>query len=78
MHNVHTDILSHALSDGLWSQVVSEAKIKRPHRLEFHFAVLDIETAECYLATMSIRDPHFGQSLGRDARGAQRSSSEAR
>ena len=56
-YNVHTDILSHALPDALWSQVVAEAKVKKNHRLEFHFAIIDVTTAECDVATMSIRDP---------------------
>ena len=55
--NVHTDILSHALPDAWWAQVVAEAKVKKVHRLEFHLAVIDVITGECYLATMSIRDP---------------------
>ena len=67
-HNAHTDMLSHALPDRLWSQVVSQAQIRKRHRMEFHFAVLDVETAECYLATMSITDPFFGLSSGPDAR----------
>lgn len=70
-HNAHTDILSHALPDFLWSQVVAGAKVSKPQRLEFHFAVIDVTTAECYLATISIRDPHFVQSSGRGARNAK-------
>ena len=60
-HNAHTDMLSHALTDHLWSQVVAGANVAKPHRLEFHLAVLDMLTAECFLATMSIRDPHFAR-----------------
>ena len=70
-HNAHTDMLSHALPDRLWSQVVSQANEKRRHRMEFHFAVLDVETAECYLATMSIKDPFFGRSSHLDAHGVE-------
>ena len=56
-NNGHTDMLSHALPDNVWSQVVSDAKVSKPHRLELHFAVIDVVTAECYLTTMSFRDP---------------------
>ena len=66
-HNPHADMLSHALPDEIWSQVVAQAKIKKHHRLEFHFAVLDVRTAECYLATMSVRDPHFAPNSSRAA-----------
>ena len=31
-HNAHTDMLSHALTDEIWSQVVAQAKIKKPHK----------------------------------------------
>ena len=58
-HNVHTDMLSHALPDDMWSQALSTAKLSKPRRLEFHFAVIDVQTAECYLATMAVRDPRF-------------------
>ena len=68
--NAHTDMLSHALPDAVWSQVVSEAKVVRSHRLEFHFAVLDVETGDCYLATYGIRDPHHARNSIRDARDA--------
>ena len=67
-HNEHTDILSHALPDDVWSQVVAEAKISKTHRLEFHFAVLDVQTGECYLGTISIRDPHSARNSNRGAR----------
>ena len=70
-HNVHTDILSHALPDSIWSQVVADARVKKHHRLEFHFAVIDVVTAECYLATMSIADPHFTQNSSPDAHDAR-------
>ena len=66
-YNAHTDMLSHALPDDVWSQVVSTAKVVRRHRLEFHFAVLDTMTGDCFLATYSIRDPHRGQSSTQDA-----------
>ena len=69
-HNPHTDMLSHALSDDIWAQVVADAKVKKHHKLEFHFAVLDVETGECYLATMSVRDPHFVRNSDRGAAGA--------
>ena len=58
-HNAHTDMLSHALPRDVWSQALSSVQLSKPHRLEFHFAVVDVTTAECYLATMSVRDPQF-------------------
>ena len=57
VHNSHTDKLSHSLCDQLWSQVASEAAVKRKHRAELHFAVLDVRTGECFVATMSFEDP---------------------
>ena len=70
-HNVHTDMLSHALPDDVWSQAISGAKVRRPHRLELHFAVLDVMTQECYLATVSFRDPLFARSTNRGAASAK-------
>ena len=58
-HNAHTDMLSHALPHDVWSQAVSTAAMSKSHRMELHFAVIDVTTAECYLATISIRDPQF-------------------
>lgn len=51
--NVHCDILSHPLSSTLWSQIIAEAAIVKPHRDEIHFAVLDIRRRECWVATTS-------------------------
>ena len=60
-HNVHSDMLPHALPDDVWLQVLSSAKVLKPHRLELHFAVVDVLSAECYLATMSFWDPQFAR-----------------
>ena len=57
VHNSHTDNLSHSLSHSVWNQVVNEARVKKPHRTELHFAVMDVKTGECFLATISFRKP---------------------
>ena len=74
VHNAHTDALSHSLCDALWSQVVREAKVKKPHRAELHFAVLDVASGECFVATMSFQDPVLRRCIKRGARGARRGS----
>ena len=71
-HNAHTDMLSDALPDDVWSQAIAGAKVTKSHRLELHFAVLDVVTRECYMATMSFRDPFFEQNSSRGAGGAKR------
>ena len=58
IHNSHTDNLSHSLSDELWNQVLREARVKKRHRTELHFAVLDMKTGECFLATISFKRHH--------------------
>ena len=68
--NSHTDTLSHSLSTSVWSQVVSQAPIKKPHRMEFHFAALDVKTEECCLATWSCKRAVHRPSSTRDARDA--------
>ena len=56
--NTHTDELSHALNDSLWSQVFASARVSRKGHDELHFAILDIRRQECMLATVS-----FGRSI---------------
>ena len=58
VHNSHTDNLSHSLCGAMWSQVASDAPVKKPHRAELHFAVLDVKTGECFVGTMSFEDPY--------------------
>ena len=72
VHNQHTDALSHSLSRGLWSQIVDSARTVKRHRAEIHFAVLDVSTGECYLATMSFQDPVLRRCTGRGAPDAER------
>ena len=70
VHNSHTDKLSHSLCDEMWSQVAAEAAVKKTHRAELHFAVLDVRTGECFVATMSFADPSLNRGLKRGAAGA--------
>ena len=72
VHNEHTDALSHSLCDALWAQVVRSAWTKKTQRAELHFAVIDVVTGECYLATMSFRDPPLQRCTKQDARAAKR------
>ena len=51
--NAHTDALSHALSQSLWSQAIATAERVKDRRVELHFAILDIRRRECMLATIS-------------------------
>ena len=57
VHNSHTDNLSHSLSHEMWAQVVKNARVKKRHRTELHFAVIDVKTSECFLATISFKKP---------------------
>ena len=57
VHNAHTDDLSHALPRFMWQQVVRGAKLRKPHRIELHFAALDVASGECWLATTSLPKP---------------------
>ena len=61
-HNAHSDALSHPLTDDIWSQVRASAAVKKGHRLELHFVVYDVATAECYVATISFKDPAWQRS----------------
>ena len=56
-HNDHCDKLSHALPPSLWRQALATAPVARHHRIEFHFAIADVVTGECFLATISVRKP---------------------
>ena len=56
-HNPHADALSHPLSNDLWAQVLTSATVRKHHRMELQFAVLDVDTEECFLATISFKDP---------------------
>ena len=67
VHNSHTDKLSHSLSCDMWSQVADDAPIKKKHRAELHFAVLDVKTAECFVATISFADPVLKRCIKRGA-----------
>ena len=67
VHNSHTDKLSHSLSVDMWSQLAEDAKIKKRHRAELHFAVLDVKTAECLVATISFADPVLKRNIKRGA-----------
>ena len=77
VHNDHTDALSHSLDDALWSQVVRDARKKKPHRAELHFAVMDVVTGECLVATMSFVDPVLKRCIARDADAAKHGSKSA-
>ena len=72
VHNEHTDALSHSLSDDLWAQVIQSARKKKTQRDELHFAVIDVETGECFLVTISFRDPLLKRNSSRGARAAKR------
>ena len=63
VHNSHTDNLSHSLCDEMWSKVAEDAAVKKKHRAELHFAVLDIRTGECFVATMSFVDPSLKRGI---------------
>ena len=56
-HNAHADALSHPLTSDIWAQVIASAAVRKSHRMELQFAVFDVKTAECYLATISFKDP---------------------
>ena len=71
VHNPHADALSHSLCDMLWSQVIRDARVKKPHRAELHFAVMDVVTGECLVATMSFVDPALKRCTVRGARDAK-------
>lgn len=75
VHNSHTDALSHSLCDAVWTQVIKQARVRKTHRAELHFAVLDVKTRECYLATTSFTDPVLKRSINPDARGVKHGSS---
>ena len=70
VHNSHTDRMSHSLSAAMWSQVAQEAPVKKRHRAELHFAVLDVQTAECFVATISFADPVLRRDIKRGVAGA--------
>ena len=70
VHNAHTDKLSHSLCADVWSQVARSAYVKKRHRAELHFAVLDVKTSECLVATISFADPVLKRSIKQDAGGA--------
>ena len=53
VYNAHTDALSHALNDRLWSQVFKSARVRREGHDELQFAILDMRRQECMLATIS-------------------------
>ena len=55
--NTHSDDLSHSLNASLWSQVISDARVRHMDRTELHFAILDTERREAYFATISFRQP---------------------
>ena len=74
VRNAHSDALSHSLCDALWSQVVQEANVKKPHRAELHFAVLDVASGECFVATMSFQDPVLWRRIKHGARDTRRGS----
>ena len=67
VHNTHTDKLSHSLCADMWSQVAREAAVKKSHRAELHFAVLDVKTGECLVATISFADPVLKRGIKRGA-----------
>ena len=56
-HNPHADALSHPLTDDIWMQVKASAAVHKKHRMELHFAIYDVATAESYVATISFKDP---------------------
>lgn len=72
--NQHTDALSHALPLPMWRQVLRTAVKRRSNRMEFHFAVADTATGQCFLATMSLQRPASAPATGTSAPSAARSS----
>ena len=77
VHNQHTDSLSHSLCAKLWSQVAEDAPVKKRHLAELHFAVLDVKTAECLVATISFADPVLKRNIKQDAAAAASGSKSA-
>ena len=59
--NTHTDALSHSLSADVWQRLIAGAATTQKRRLEFHFAVLDVRSGSCFLATWSCRKPYHAR-----------------
>ena len=57
VHNQHCDDLSHALSSAMWNQVLAGQHVHKPSRLELPFIVHDMQSGECFAATMSFARP---------------------
>ena len=55
--NEHTDDLSHSLTPDVWSHIISQAKLTKPGRMEFHFAIYDTVAKTASLGTMSLPRP---------------------
>ena len=62
-NNTHTDDLSHALPRHVWKQVIHTAAVTKRHRVEFHFAAVDVATGECWLATTSVQQRRAGRDI---------------
>ena len=56
-HNEHTDALSHALPDSVWSAVLAQAEVRKRARMEVHFIVHDLWEGGAFAATMSFAQP---------------------
>ena len=67
--NMHADALSHALPSNVWRQVERSAPEARHSRMEFPFAVADVATGKCFLATISVPKPACARDSRTDARG---------
>ena len=70
--NQHADALSHSLTVLSWQRAIATAKKAKTHRMELHFAVLDVKAGEAYLATMSFAKPYADCATKRGAKGARR------
>ena len=65
--NQHADILSHALTAGMWRVLVAQETVHKVGRLELPFVVSDVVSGETYAGTMSFR-----RATGHGAKRAER------
>ena len=56
-YNTHADTMSHPIPDVHWCSLVQRASVHKSHRLEIHFVVHDLNTNDCFAATMSFAPP---------------------
>ena len=56
-HNHHSDVMSHAIPDALWDDLVQGAPHCKRNRMEIHFVVHDLYNNDCFAATISFRRP---------------------